>query len=219
VKVVEMIFERQGRIVHLHVGGAVIRTTGEHPFYVRDKGWTPAGALQPGDLLASESETWQPVQEIFDTGEFETVYNITVSAWHTYFVRTTSECVWAHNVACGQELDIDENGPRYGVRERGRSVPGSRPGSNGHPDHQQAVQDAAEEASALAREGETVLTQARIRHDGSTRIPDVQIVDANGKTRRVIEIERRPGHRYNQVREAEYEALGLEYETRVLSPR
>jgi hypothetical protein len=43
------------------------------------------------------------VQEIFDTGEFETVYNITVSDWHTYFVRTalTGITVWSHNAGTG----------------------------------------------------------------------------------------------------------------------
>ncbi len=37
-----------GRVLHLHVGGEVIHTTEEHPFYVFRQGWTPAGALNPG---------------------------------------------------------------------------------------------------------------------------------------------------------------------------
>jgi hypothetical protein len=37
-KQVEELFVRTGRIWHLHAGGQVIRTTGEHPFYVVGKG-------------------------------------------------------------------------------------------------------------------------------------------------------------------------------------
>ena len=33
-KMVEEVFVRTGRILHLHVGGQVIRTTAEHPFFV-----------------------------------------------------------------------------------------------------------------------------------------------------------------------------------------
>ncbi len=54
-KAVEATFRRTGYILHLHLGGQVIRTTPEHPFYVRDKGWVAAGALKPGDKLATLS--------------------------------------------------------------------------------------------------------------------------------------------------------------------
>ena len=38
-KQVEEVFVRTGRVWHLHVGGQLIRTTGEHPFYVKGRGW------------------------------------------------------------------------------------------------------------------------------------------------------------------------------------
>ena len=45
-KRVEERFERTGRILHLHIGSEVIRTTPEHPFFVAGDGWTAAGSLK-----------------------------------------------------------------------------------------------------------------------------------------------------------------------------
>jgi hypothetical protein len=101
-KRVEEVFVRLGRILHLHVGGQLIRTTPEHPFYINNKGWLDAGQLQIGDWLASHDGRWVAVEEVFDTGEHETVYNLRVADWHTYFVGSPNEwgfSVWAHNVS------------------------------------------------------------------------------------------------------------------------
>jgi hypothetical protein len=99
LKVVEEVFLRHGWILNLHVGGQIIRTTPEHPFYVRGKGWLEAGQLSVGDLLSSQDRRWVPVQDVLDTGEFETVYNLRVADFHTYFVgsRNWGFSVWAHN--------------------------------------------------------------------------------------------------------------------------
>jgi hypothetical protein len=96
VSVVEAVFVRVGRILHLHVGGQVIKTTPEHPFYVQGKGWTAAGGLQVGDLLSLENG-WLAVEDVLDTGEYETVYNLRVAEYHTYFVGTLEWgfSVWA----------------------------------------------------------------------------------------------------------------------------
>jgi hypothetical protein len=41
-----------------------------------------------------------PVREVYDTGEYETVYNLRVAEYHTYFVgnRDWGFSVWAHNL-------------------------------------------------------------------------------------------------------------------------
>ncbi len=98
-RAVEANFVRTAVILHLHVGGEVIRTTAEHPFYVRDAGWVPAGRLQSGDLLASHGDRWTAVEEVFDTGEWEAVYNVRVAEYHTYFLGGDDWAfsVWAHN--------------------------------------------------------------------------------------------------------------------------
>jgi hypothetical protein len=101
-KMVEELFQRTGRIWHLHAGGELIRTTGEHPFYVVGKGWTDACFLQAGDLLCSRDGRTVAVEEAYDTGEYERVYNCRVAEWHTYFVGDEGWAfdVWTHNAAC-----------------------------------------------------------------------------------------------------------------------
>ncbi|MFQ3651138.1 MAG: HNH endonuclease [Gemmataceae bacterium] len=96
---VEELFQRTGRIWHLHVGGQLIRTTGEHPFYVVGKGWLEARLLQGADLLCSHDGSTIAVEECYDTGEYEAVYNCRVAEWHTYYVgdETWTFDVWAHN--------------------------------------------------------------------------------------------------------------------------
>ena len=84
---------------HLHIGGQVIGTSGEHPFYVAGKGWTAANELQVGDgVLCADGSTVR-VEEVFDTGEWEVVYNLRVADHHTYFVgeEAWGWCAWAHN--------------------------------------------------------------------------------------------------------------------------
>jgi len=59
---VEEIFRRQGLIWEVVVDGQVLRTTGEHPFYVRGRGWVAARELQPGDELRSHDGRWLPIE-------------------------------------------------------------------------------------------------------------------------------------------------------------
>ena len=86
LKVVEAVFTRLGRIWELRVGGQVIRTTAEHPFGVFNRGWIKAGLLGVGDMLVSHDGQVKLVEDVRDTGEYETVYNVRVADHHTYFV-------------------------------------------------------------------------------------------------------------------------------------
>ena len=89
----------------LHVGGEVVTTTPEHPFFVKPGsdagrgGWTPAGELRPGDLLATATGEWLPLKRVDNTGRVTRVYNLRVADYHTYFVAPAS-CgfdLWVHN--------------------------------------------------------------------------------------------------------------------------
>ncbi len=53
-----------------------------------------------GDRLLSNDGTWVDVEDLLDTGEWETVYNLRVADHHTYFVGTAEWgwAAWAHNV-------------------------------------------------------------------------------------------------------------------------
>jgi hypothetical protein len=98
-KVVEKKFVRLGRIAHLHLeDGQLIRTTPEHRFYVRDQGWTAASTLRSGEYIRTDNG-WTAVAEVFDTGTYETVYNLRVAEHHSYFVGDDGWglAVWAHN--------------------------------------------------------------------------------------------------------------------------
>ncbi|MEZ6141284.1 MAG: polymorphic toxin-type HINT domain-containing protein [Zavarzinella sp.] len=101
-KVVEEVFVRNSPILSIHVHGQVINTTGEHPFYVENKGWIDAQDLIPGDRFLSHEDQWISIEEIFDTDEWETVYNLRIADHHTYFVGCESWgfSAWAHNAAC-----------------------------------------------------------------------------------------------------------------------
>jgi RHS repeat-associated protein len=98
-KVVEEVFVRTGCIMTVEVSGRVIKTTAEHPFWVQGKGWLPAGELRVGDLLSSHDGRWVPVEAVKDTGVYETVYNLRIADYHTYFVGSAlwGFSVWAHN--------------------------------------------------------------------------------------------------------------------------
>jgi hypothetical protein len=61
------------------------RATGEHPFYVKGKGWTPAASVAVGDLFRSGDDRRVRVESIVDAGE-SPVYNVRVEEHNTYFV-------------------------------------------------------------------------------------------------------------------------------------
>ena len=116
-------------VLDLHVG-QVIGTTGEHPFWVAGKGWTPAGALVPGDELVTRAGRRVAVERVADAGRVATVYNLEVEDDHTYFVgcQEWGFDVWVHNA----EYDVVSRGKGwYRVVNRETRQPVLKP--NGRP--------------------------------------------------------------------------------------
>ena len=119
----------------------------------------------------------------------------------------------------------DEGFTRYQVKPQSivKSEDGSSPdkvksppnpdGSKGKPDHQGKVAELVKEAQSEAKPGEQVLSEKKIQGQESRRRPDVQIVDKDGKARKVFEAERKPNSQRNIKREEEYKKLGIEQET------
>ena len=104
-------FVRVSPILEVVAGGRVIGTTGEHPFWVVDKGWVAAGSLEVGDVLGGSGENGVRVESVRDTGRVETVYNVEVEGDHTYFVGDETEWgfdVWLHN-ASPYELAVSKS--------------------------------------------------------------------------------------------------------------
>jgi serpin B len=98
-KRIEAAFQRQAAIFLLHIGGSIIRTTREHPFFVKGQGWTAAEELRAGALLATSPGGWAELEKVSASSEQAPVYNFRVADHHTYFVggKSLAPAVWAHN--------------------------------------------------------------------------------------------------------------------------
>jgi hypothetical protein len=98
-KPIEEVFIRNAHVMFVSIAGRRIGTTAEHPFYVQGRGWTPAGELALGDLVASHDGQWNPVTALDFTGEVRRVYNFRIADHHTYFVGDDDWgfSVWVHN--------------------------------------------------------------------------------------------------------------------------
>jgi len=99
VQTVEEVFRLEAPILQLHVGGQIIETTAEHPFYIEGKGWTPVKELHLGNLIIGNNGSKTAIDLINFTSETKPVYNIRVSEDHTYFVGGDGWgfSVWVHN--------------------------------------------------------------------------------------------------------------------------
>nr|WP_324603494.1 RHS repeat-associated core domain-containing protein [Propionibacterium acidifaciens] len=75
-------------------------TTTNHPLYVEDRGFTPAGRLHQGDRLRGPDGTTTEVTTLQSTGTTETVHNLGVAGTHNYYVRTGNHWTLAHNNEC-----------------------------------------------------------------------------------------------------------------------
>jgi len=80
-------------VLHTATGEA-LRTTSDHPFYVRGR-WVRVKHLRVGDSLVSQSGQRHVLRRIERKPEHITVYNFTVDGLHTYFVGQNA--ILVHN--------------------------------------------------------------------------------------------------------------------------
>lgn len=90
----------------LHIlvsNGEELKCTKEHPYYIKGKGWVPAGDLLLGDQFitadgreCSVTKTWI---EVLDKPE--TTYNIDVEDCHNFFVGESG--ILVHNICVAKE--------------------------------------------------------------------------------------------------------------------
>lgn len=95
---IKKIFVREkDSIIRLSINGEVIETTDEHPFFVKDTGWIPAGELRAGDPVKLRSDDYVPVEscDVITLDEPVRVYNFDVADNHTYYVSESK--VLVHN--------------------------------------------------------------------------------------------------------------------------
>ena len=85
-------------------------------------------------------------------------------------------------------------------------------GCRGKPDHQEKVDDLVEIAGEQNPDYE-IIRERQIRHPGSRRIPDVQVVDpTTGEVVKIYEAERTPRSSRVKNKEIEYDTLEIPYE-------
>ena len=77
----------------------VLGVTGNHPFWVRNRGWTKAEDLLDGDEVFSSRGGWVKVGSASWFAHSQTVYNLEVDGFHTYFVGASG--AWVHNSCWG----------------------------------------------------------------------------------------------------------------------
>ena len=124
IRRIEHVFELEGSIVELHIGGQVIKTTGEHPFYVEGLGWSPAFELTEGQRLIGHNGQTMPVERIVLTEQSSTVYNLRIAEDHTYFVGQDDWefSVWVHNAynvkTVENGFEIFEDGVSCSIKNR-----------------------------------------------------------------------------------------------------
>lgn len=101
--VVETYVRETTELVHLKINGEIIKTTPDHPFYVKDVGFVGAGDLYIGDKLLDSKGNILLVEDMkLETTEIPTpVYNFQVEDFHTYHVGKNG--IWVHNANCTPE--------------------------------------------------------------------------------------------------------------------
>jgi hypothetical protein len=131
VSTVDAVFVLTAQIWELHIGGRVIETTAEHPFYLvaqtpeEPSGWTPVNRLREGDLLLGHNACATPVERVVQTDRSATVYNVRVEPDHTFFVGGDDWgfSLWVHNNTCpgaaaGDVVAQEAKGGAYVLRDR-----------------------------------------------------------------------------------------------------
>jgi hypothetical protein len=119
----------------------------------------------------------------------------------------------AEQVGGDEEQSGEQAASAQGEGGAGKKTCPNPDGCKGKQDHRDKVGELADRARGEAKPGEQVLEGKNVRGHDSTRKPDVQIVDENGRTRQIYEAERRPGSARNKARGAEYDSLGIPHKT------
>ncbi|WP_093293075.1 polymorphic toxin-type HINT domain-containing protein [Thermoactinomyces sp. DSM 45892] len=149
-------------IYEVHIGGEVIQTTDEHPFWVIGEGWVPAKDLRKGDLFETDKGKKLAVDKIVKKKQKATVYNFKVKDFHTYYVSNLK--VLTHNT-CGPKFGPGA-GPDFIVTPGGTAVPIPKNGVN----------------TGLSKNGKgTKYEHGSGGHDFDSRTTGVRIMDSTSR--------------------------------------
>jgi len=90
-----------GSIITDGTSTEILGVTPEHPFNLRELGWTRADQLQPGDAVATSGDRWLVVHAVSSLGAREPVFNLSIADDHNYFVGESE--AWVHNCVPGRD--------------------------------------------------------------------------------------------------------------------
>lgn len=105
-------------LVRLEIGGDVVRTTEDHPFWNQtDEQWQRADELDTGDLVLTADGQRVKVDALLGSGGRGLAYNLSVRGVHTYHVMFGANAVLVHNSGCFDPPGITSN--RHGQLTNG----------------------------------------------------------------------------------------------------
>jgi RHS repeat-associated protein len=108
-------------IERLTVDGEQLKTTPEHPFFTKERGWVAAGTLWNGAHLRKADGGYGLVEDIKVLQQPQVMYNLTVARAHTFFVGQQR---WLVHNTCAAPNDLIAKS-RPGNSSRVRIVTGS----------------------------------------------------------------------------------------------
>ena len=120
LKKVKKVFVREkDSIIRLTINGEVIETTEEHPFWIKNQGWIPAGSLNAGDIVKLQSGEYVLIEEykVVILDEPIPVYNFHVEDYECYYV--SDQKVLVHNNNSCAQTNTKHGNQR--IKERGFS--------------------------------------------------------------------------------------------------
>ena len=130
LKRVTQTFERQSATLALTFSnGERIETTAGHPFYIENSGFRAASEIGIGTSIVTRAG---PSVQVVSTqrGKLQTVYNIEVEEFHTYFVGHST--LWVHNLCTRTPPRIEDGNLREGwIHIDARHITGNHPGGAG----------------------------------------------------------------------------------------
>ena len=91
-------------VVHWDGTTETLTTTQEHPFYVEEIGFVPAGELEAGQQIATAEGIPVTIVSVDLTPIQLTAYNYTVEDFSTYFVGESR--LWVHNACDGMNIVV-----------------------------------------------------------------------------------------------------------------
>ena len=96
-------------LIEIYIKKTKITSTSRHPFYVENKGWTPANDLKKGDVLKTIDSKIITVDNIKILNKEEEVYNFQVEENSNYYITNHRVLVHNESYILDEKIDVSKN--------------------------------------------------------------------------------------------------------------